>query len=160
MYTKITSITVLIILSIIVWFAFTNGSGKIIENHPNGSLKITKEYKNNEPYGTWTSYRDNGSKLNEIEFMPGSLMKSFRTYHSNGRVKNSMVALTSWPEEFTKGRDSVNFIIESYDDKGNRIENRVGGAEVEDDHKGVTYQFPWFDGSDVVGSIKTSQAKK
>jgi len=146
-------LTVLVSLIMAIWL--TNQSDQITEYHPNGNLKLSKEYRDNEPYGTWTNYRANGSKLNEVKFMPGSLITSFRVYHSNGRVKNSMVALTSWPEEFTKGRDSVNFIIETYDDKGNRIKNKLNGAEVEDNHKGVTYQFPWFDGSNVVGFIET-----
>jgi hypothetical protein len=159
MKTKITAIAALIILSIIVWLTLENSPSKITELHPNGVVKLTKEYRDDEPYGTWNSYNTEGSKLLEVEFMSGSLIRSLKTYHSNGRVKNSMVALTSWTEEFTKGRDSVRFVIETYDNKGNRVKNKIDTGSVDDSHKGVTYLFPWYDGEDVTGFIKTSQTK-
>jgi len=137
-----------------------NPKENIFESHSNGNIKLSKQYLNGQPYGTWTSYNADGSMLTEVEFMPGSLIKSFKTYHSNGYVKNSMVALTSWDKEFTKGRDSVRFVIETYDNKGNRIKNKTDGGSVDDIHKGVTYLFPWYDGESVTGFIKTSQTKK
>lgn len=65
-----------------------------------------------------------------------------------------MIAFISWPGEFTKGRDTVRFVLETYDNQGNRVENIVDGATVDDELKGVTYVFLWYDGTDVVGVVE------
>ena len=148
-------VTIVVALIVIATTLWLNGPNKITETYPNGNLKLTKEYKDSQPYGIWTTWSIDGSKLSEVKFIKDSLIEEFRTYHPNGYVKNSMVAFISWPGEFTKGRDTVRFVLETYDDQGNRIENNTESGAVEDIDKGVTYLFPWYDGTNVVGLVKT-----
>ena len=150
---KLTTVITALLVAIVSAIWMSNPS-KITESHPDGSLKLTKEYREGQPYGTWTTWNADGAKLLEVEFLKDSLIKELRTFHPNGYVKNSMVAVTSWPGEFTKGRDTVHFVVEMYDNKGNRVKNQTDSATVDDAHKGRSYLFPWYDGTDVVGSIE------
>ena len=145
-----------------IWLISTNSlslDGKVVKSYEDGSKKISKEYKNNKPFGTWTTWYADGTKHSEVEFIRDSLIKEIKYFHQNGQVQFNGVAqiqMTNPNKGFTKETDSVKFLIEIYDESGKKVpmSSEDLQAQILDSATGIKYIFPWYDGSTIFSTVK------
>ncbi|MBT4732304.1 hypothetical protein HOB87_10095 [Candidatus Woesearchaeota archaeon] len=154
--------TILITLALIISLASSAESilnGKVVETYQDGSKKISKEYKNNQPFGAWTTWYEDGVKNSEVEFIKGALIKNFKFYHKNGKVNFQGFAhlkISNPNEGFTKGVDSVSFVVKAFDENGTEVPVDLSTfqAQIEDASTGEKYVFPWYDGKTVFSTVR------
>ncbi len=100
---------------------------KIMDFNKNGMLKAQGYSFGNSPkinrYGTWISYRENGTKISEVTYTANKKEGLAKWYYPNGQVQKTYTVLPSDKVGFP---DSINYIA-CWDSVGNAIMTKGNG---------------------------------
>jgi len=135
----------------------TPPDGKMTLYYEDGSKKIEKEYKYGQPFGTWTSWYDNGEIWGTIVFentaLPdydrnSDIVKIELRYSDEDntiRFRGEQFAQKLINTENNDGSPLVmpiwNYTYSTYNEKGELLKRNFV-VELEDDMTGVVYNFP------------------
>lgn len=67
-------------------YRFGKKHGKFSETFPNGKIKFTGNFKNNNQDGLWQVYNENGNISYEVQYLKGKIHGNAKAYTNQGKL--------------------------------------------------------------------------
>ena len=109
-------------------YRFGKKHGKFSETFPNGKIKFTGNFKNNNQDGLWQIYNENGNISYEVQYLKGKIHGNAKAYNNQGKL----IVFNTYKNGVVEGP------YEYYDENGELVEK---GNYVNNQKDGISFGY-------------------